>query len=139
LFFYESEREESTMPILRRPDPLGAGKIEGQNPATPERLPSHTADVSSVPAGDANEEELGGRPAFLFEAGDLAAVTLDSSGQNLPMSDGEPWRLVRYFTLGVRDAGLAGISPEPIIRGVHAHGYYLWDRTSPRGGEGTSQ
>jgi hypothetical protein len=127
------------MSILKRPDPLGPGKIEGQNPATPERLPLHTADVSSVPAGDANEEELGGRPAFLFEAGGLAAVTLDSSGQNLPTSDDERWRLVRYFTLGIRDAGLAGISPEPIIRGIHARGYYLWHKASPRGGEGTSQ
>jgi hypothetical protein len=127
------------MSIFKRPDPLNPGQIEGQNPATPQRLPSHTADVASVPAGGANEEELGGRPAFLFEANNLAAVTLDSSGQNLPKSDGGSWRLVRYFTLGVRDAGLAGISPEPIIRGVHARGYYLWRTDTARGGEGTSQ
>ncbi|MGD9659395.1 MAG: hypothetical protein AB7U61_17445 [Methylocystis sp.] len=110
------------MPIFKRPDSLNPGQIEGQNPATPERLPSHTADVVSIPAAGANEEELGGRPAFLFESDGLAAVTLDSSGQNLPPRNGAGWQLVRYFTLGVRDAGLAGINPEPIIRRIHKRG-----------------
>jgi hypothetical protein len=114
------------MSIFKRPDPLNPGDIEGQNSATPERLPSHIADVSSVPAGNANEEELRGRPAFLYEAKNLAAVTLDSSGQNLPQTDGVAWQLVRYSTLGVGDVGLADINPEEIIRGVHARGYYLW-------------
>lgn len=121
------------MSIFKRPDPLRPGEIEGQNPATPERLPSHTADVTSTPAGSVNEEELGGRPAFMFEADNRAAVTLDSSGQNLPASDGEQWHLVRSFTLGVRDAGIAGINPEPLIRGIYSRGYYLWHKGHARG------
>lgn len=32
------ERQDAT----RMPDPLGDGRIEGQNPHTPERLPGHT-------------------------------------------------------------------------------------------------
>jgi hypothetical protein len=118
---------------MAKPDPLTPGQIEGQNPATPERLPRHPDAVSSQPAGSvANEEDMGGRPAFLFSAGDMAAVTLDSSGANLPPpADGDGWVLERYFTLGVRDAGLPDVSPEPIIQGVLAQGFYLWRKTDP--------
>lgn len=121
---------------MPRPDPLSDGHIEGQNPATPERPPGSTSDVVSEPGG--NEEELGGRPAFLFRSGAMAGVTLDSSGANLPPHE-PSWTMERYFTLGVRDAGLETINPEVIIRGIKARGYYVWRTNDPSRGEGTSQ
>ena len=114
------------------PDPLKPGNIPGQNPATPERMPGHTAAVASeTPAEQGNEEELGGRPAFLFRAGEWRGVTLDSSGQNLPKTPPSEWQLERYFTLGVRDAVPGDINPEQIIRGVRASGYFVWRTTNP--------
>ena len=121
-----------------KPDPLKPGNITGQNPATPERLPGSTAEIKSTPP-QANEEELGGRPAFLFKAGDMAGVTLDSSGANLPAQQAGPWVLSKYFTLGVRDVGLPGMSPEPVIRGIMSNGYYVWRTTDPSWGQGSSQ
>lgn len=127
------------MPIFKFPDPEKPGHITGQNPETPERLPGHTAHVDPAPGAADNEEELGGRPAFLFAAGAWRAVTLDSSGSNLPKPEEERWRLVRYFTLGVRDAGLEGIDPEPILRGIVARGYFVWRPGDPSRTSGTSQ
>lgn len=89
---------------------------------------------------DENENDLGGRPAYLFEAADLAAVTLDPSGADLPpTADGEPWRRVRELTLGVRDAGMVGMNPEPIIRGLLARGVHVWRRADPTRMKGTTQ
>ncbi len=107
------------------PDPLKPGHIEGQNPATPERHPGATGEVRSQHAGDANEEDLGGRPAFLFQSGVLAAITLDSSGANLPDPGGDRWLLVRTVTLGVRDVGL-DMNPEPVLAAIKSQGHYLW-------------
>ena len=122
------------------PDPLKPGHIPGQNPATPERMPGHTGAVASATVADqGNEEELGGRPAFLFRAGDLHGVTLDSSGQNLPQTTPAQWQLESYFTLGVRDAVPGDINPEQIIRGVRAAGYYVWRTTNPSRFGGTTQ
>lgn len=126
--------------MTKKPDPLAPAHIEGQNPATPQRLPGHTGAVASAPAGGLdNEEELGGRPAFLFKSGPLAAVTLDSSGANLPLRAAEPWQLQQAVTLGVRDVGLPGINPEPVIRGIFSAGYYIWDTSDPSWGLGSSQ
>lgn len=123
---------------MPRPDPLSPGDITGQNPAIPERLHGHTADVPSTQGAD-NEEKLGGRPAFLFRAGDMRAVTLDQSGANLPDGQVEPWQLAAYITLGVRNANIEGINPEPIIRGVYRQGYYCWRASNPARMDGTSQ
>jgi hypothetical protein len=114
------------MALFKRPNPLDAGHIDGQHPETPERLPAHTSDVTSSPSGSATEAELGGRPAFLFEAGDLSAITLDSSGQNLPRVDSSAWQLKRYLTLGTRDEGSLGVDLEPVVHGICSRGYYLW-------------
>jgi hypothetical protein len=67
--------------------------------------------------------------AYLFQCGDtgLFAVSLDSTGRNIPRSACvEGWRLRTAFRLGVRDAVPAAIPPEPILRGVRAVGYYVW-------------
>ena len=84
-----------------------------------------------------NEEVFGGRPAYLFNGGDQVAVTLDATAVNLP--DPDQWKLVESFTLGVRNGGLPQISPEPIIRGIASQGYYIWNTSEARGGEGTTR
>lgn len=123
---------------MAKPDPLDEGHIPGQNPATPERVHEHTRVVESRP--DGNEEDLGGRPAFLFRCGDMLGVTLDSSGANLPVIQTEGgWTLERYFTLGIRDVGLDDISPESIIRGIRANGYHIWRASDPSRMQGTTQ
>lgn len=124
------------MTAEKTPDPLKPGHITGQNPNTPERLPEHTADrnVRGRSQAQGNEEDLGGRPAFLFTSGNMSAVTLDSSGANLPPPPSGDWMLARYFTLGVRDAGLEDVRPEKIIQGVLAEGYFAW-KAAPAGGK----
>ena len=125
-------------PMTKPPNSLDPGHIEGQNPATPERVLGHTAFARGE--NNANEETLGGRPAFVFVSGKQAAVTLDSSGENLPAPSGPaPWKLDKYFTLGVRDASAIDRNPETIIRAIAAQGYYLWRTDHAVGGEGTSQ
>ncbi len=97
---------------------------------TAKDLPS--GEPGSLRPGDANEEEFGGRPAYLFFSGDLAAVTLDPSGANLPAQPGEePWLLDRSFVLGVRDVGLLDMNPEPLVLGIKTDGYYLWRPGAP--------
>lgn len=71
-----------------------------------------------------NEEDEGGRRAYLFACGDLAAVSLEEDGANLPMK--RQWTFLRPFTLGVRDVGPWGKNPEPIIRGLLSDGFYVW-------------
>ncbi len=51
---------------MTKADPLSPGHVEGQNPAPSERHPVGMASIASDPRG--NEEELGGRLAFLFRS-----------------------------------------------------------------------
>ncbi len=118
---------------MANPDPLNPGHIDGQNPATPERMPGSTAEVLS----QTTSADIQGTPAFLFKAGGMGAVTQDASGANLPDSGEGPWVMEQYFTLGVRHVALGDINPEPVIRGIKAHGYYTWRLR--RGDEGQSQ
>lgn len=80
------------------------------------------------PAGDVDS-----RPAHLFRSGDLYAVSLDPTGANIPR-DGtyEGWEHISEFELGVHEAVPAAMNPEPIIRGIRAHGYYVWSDASGR-------
>lgn len=117
--------------MARKPNPLDPGHIPGQHPATPERLPGHTADVPEAGHGGeaANEFELGGRPAFHFRCAGWDGITLDSSGANLPEVDATAhWTLQRYITLGVQDVGV-GLNPEPVIQAIADHGFYIWRHT----------
>jgi hypothetical protein len=123
--------------MAKPPNPLDPGYIDGQNPATPQRLPGATATVTGRASAD-NEEELGGRPAFLFRSGTLYGVTLDAAGANLPLQ-GEPWALEQYVTLGVRNVGLPNMNPEPVIRGIAANGFYIWDGANRTPTFGTGQ
>lgn len=106
--------------------PLEPGRIPGQNPATPERLPGHTADVEPTePAGQPGD--LAGVPAFLFRSETTCAITLDSSGENLPtLPNDQSWRLAEYVTLGVQHNLLAGVNGDEVVDGVNANGYYVW-------------
>ena len=76
--------------------------------------------------------------AYLFVSrGDptIYAVTRDPQGANLP-SDGSTltWRREGEFALGVREAMPVHIAPEPVLRGLEAQGYFIWQvGSNPRG------
>ncbi|MBS0244332.1 MAG: hypothetical protein JSS20_19350 [Proteobacteria bacterium] len=121
------------------PDSLEPGHIAGQSPAPPERMAGHTAYDFSATAGDqGNEEDLGGRPAFLYRSGPWSGATLDQRGENLPRRD-QPWKLERYFTLGVRDVLPFNATPEQVIRGIRTDGYFVWRENDPSRTAATSQ
>lgn len=104
----------------------------------PDRLPS--SQPSEALEDPTSEETVGGREAFLFSCGELAGVTLDREGGNLPgLSEGSIWRFVRSFTLGVRDVALATVPPEPILRGLVADGFFVWRTDDASRTPGTSQ
>ena len=80
------------------------------------------------------------RNAFFFQCGDeqLFAVSLDKTGVNLPRSTcTQGWLLREEFLLGVQEPVPAAISPEAILRGITAKGYYIWRNASKP--KGTSQ
>jgi hypothetical protein len=73
------------------------------------------------------------RTAFLFQCGecDLFAVSLDKTGANIPMvACINGWRCRDEFRLGVHEAMPIAISPEPILRGIKADGYFIWRKGS---------
>ena len=79
-------------------------------------------DDRSAPKDDA-------RTAFLFASnqGDRFGVTLDPNGMNLPTRIGENWAFQTQFALGVQDAVPMRIDPEPLVTGIRAQGYYVWE------------
>ncbi len=51
----------------------------------------------------------------------------DITGANLPRTTcAGGWLLHRKFELGINAEVPAPITPEPIIRGIHSAGYYIW-------------
>ena len=110
-------------------DPLAAGHIEGQNPATPERLPEHTRFHTGRPFKPRRPREINGVPAFLFEAGGLLALSLDQSGANLPpVPDAEAWRLSRYVSLSEDELRTLGLEPAHVLRILAVNGTFCWQR-----------
>ncbi len=70
------------------------------------------------------------RTAFLFERLEphIFAVTLDAEVTNLPASDGfHRWERVAEFPLGVQEIVPSAADPEPILRGLLARGYFIWE------------
>ena len=70
------------------------------------------------------------QPAYLFQwaDSDLFGVTTQRSGGNLPEPENiGSWFFVREFALGVQDPVPAPIDPEPILRGIRARGYFVWN------------
>ncbi len=73
------------------------------------------------------------RTAFLFQCGksDLFAVSLEESGGNIPLDAcGEGWHYRETFQLGVHEALPIAVSPEPVLRGIEADGYFIWRKGS---------
>jgi hypothetical protein len=80
--------------------------------------------------------------AYLFQCdgGDLFAVTIDEAGGNLPKQTGFGGRhLLLAFPLGVQEPMPRAIDPEPVLRGIHTAGYYIWREGAVRNPPGTSQ
>ena len=76
------------------------------------------------------------RTAFLFQCGngELFAVSLDTSGANIPRTlCTHGWRCREAFRLGVHEAMPVAISPEPILRGIKADGYFIWRKGAMHG------
>jgi hypothetical protein len=76
--------------------------------------------------------------AYLFRAGndpEVYAVTHDPIGANLPALDPVvEWHFDREFALGVREAMPIHVAPEPVLRGLLAHGYFVWcEGSNPMG------
>lgn len=88
----------------------------------------------------ANAEE-GMQRAYLFQCGvtPLFAVSLDRHGENLPDVCREGWHLRSEFLLGVHAPVPAAIDPEPILRGIRAHGCFTWREGNTSKPHGTSQ
>ena len=77
--------------------------------------------------------------AYLFRASDdpsTHAVTRDALGANLPPATGG-WTFDREFALGVREAMPINVAPEPVLRGLVVHGFFVW--SDPSNPKGTSQ
>ena len=76
-----------------------------------------------------NRMPLHAQSAFLFKspAGKYYAVSLRSSGDNLPPPLEGSWTLLRQFQLGVQMPVPSNIDPEPILRGITADGYFIWE------------
>jgi hypothetical protein len=77
------------------------------------------------------------RTAYLFQCkdDDLYAVSLDSTGANIPRSpctDG--WQFCEEFELGRYASVPAPVMAEPILKGILDYGYYVW-----RGWSGSSR
>ena len=72
--------------------------------------------------------------AYLFRADNnltMFAVTHDPRGANLPaLNPAAAWVFDREFPLGVREAMPIHVAPEPVLRGMLAHGYFVWRQGS---------
>ena len=82
------------------------------------------------------------RNAFFFQCGDeqLFAVSLNKTGANIPRGPcTQGWVLREEFLLGVQESVPAAISPEPVLRGITAKGYYMWRSGYANKPKGTSQ
>lgn len=69
------------------------------------------------------------REAYLFQWGraDIFAISPDSAGSNLPKFEEDgAWQRREKFWLGVNNPPPAPINPEPVLRGLQAHGYFVW-------------
>jgi hypothetical protein len=80
--------------------------------------------------------------AFFFQCGNeqLFAVSLDKTGVNLPRSTcTQGWLLREEFLLGVRVPVPTAISPEPVLCGITAKGYYIWRSGNANKPKGTSR
>lgn len=65
--------------------------------------------------------------AFKSDEGWLRAVSLLKDGGNLPSLAKGHWRSLGEITVGVQEVLPFDIPPEPLLRGLEAQGYFVWD------------
>ena len=65
----------------------------------------------------------------------LYAVSLRRTGDDLPAAQAGHWIFLKQFELGVQRSVPLNMDPEPILRGIVADGYFVWeaDRVEPFG------
>ena len=90
--------------------------------------------MSNAATGPAADDEPLDAHLFLCLENGHYAVTTDPSGTNIPASACRSgWKHVKAFSLGVREALPITTNPEPVIRAVRDHGYYVHDSDNPHG------
>lgn len=77
--------------------------------------------------GATTDEDILSRPAYLFVSGRWRAVSTRRDMTELPPPpNGAPWCFERSVALGVQRVELPGTEPEPVVTGLAANGYYIW-------------
>ena len=69
---------------------------------------------------------------YKFGRGSEVAITRDSSGKNLP-GEWKDWKFLKSIAVHAEDAPRIGASAEDIIKGVMAHGFYVWTAKTEQG------
>ena len=64
--------------------------------------------------------------AFLFAERATTRKAITRKPLQLPISD-TGWELVQTFALGVQHIMPVDMDPEPVIKGILADGFYMWD------------
>ena len=90
--------------------------------------------MSKAVTGSAIDDDVLDAHLFLCLENGHYSVSTDPSGANIPAAGcGSGWRYVKKFALGVRDAMPFPADPEPVVRAVHAIGYWVYDSSLPHG------
>ena len=65
-------------------------------------------------------------------------MTLDRTGCGLP-ERADAWTYEKTFVLGVQHVMPVAMNPEPVLRGIRAVGFYVWNGGRVNHTTGTSQ
>ena len=76
--------------------------------------------------------------AFLFAERDSDRKAITRQPLQLPASEAG-WELVQTFALGVQHIMPIDMDPEPVIKGILADGFYVWDEGRLSEPSGTGQ
>jgi hypothetical protein len=71
-------------------------------------------------------DDDGAQQALLFQERGSGRKAITREPLQLPPSD-LGWELVQTFSLGVQHVMPIDMDPEPVLRGISADGYYVWD------------
>ena len=86
---------------------------------------------------EARDDDAADR-AFLFAERSSSRKAITRQPLQLPPSATE-WELVHTFLLGVQHIMPIDMDPEPVIRGIVADGFYVWDEAMLPEPSGTGQ
>jgi hypothetical protein len=90
--------------------------------------------MSNAATGPAPDDDGVNVHLFLCLENGHYAVSTNSSGANIPAAGCRSgWKYVKKLRLGVRDALPFPADPEPVVRAVHAMGYWVYDSSLPHG------